>query len=144
MMKNNFRLGRLVSVQGGYTINISDIKQIYNGNVYYHIFLIMFAFTAIIDSVNGYLNTTTNLPITSGQIYRLIIMITMAIIILKFQRRANTSFSIFLISYLALFSFTLLFFHHSFTALKFDLIETSRIILMILTIEAFRRINTHN
>ncbi|WP_186370666.1 O-antigen ligase family protein [Shouchella miscanthi] len=107
-------------------------------NKYQQLIFLLFAFTALVDSFNGFLVHNYSLPVTIGQVYRIIVILLMIGFAVKYQKKYNASIGIWVLYYLIFIQFIFFYYHQSASGLFTDLMEVMRVFLIIVIIEALR------
>ncbi|MEZ2718731.1 O-antigen ligase family protein [Niallia circulans] len=106
-------------------------------NKYYYLFLLFFAFTALIDSLNGFLLLSLNSSFSIGQVVRVITISVLLILLIRFYNKKINTNNILIMYYLFIIQFYY-FFMNSSTSLSNDLNQIMKIIFIILIIEAYK------
>lgn len=112
-------------------------------NGYKQIIFFLFAYTAIIDSINGFLMFNYNISISIGQLYRVLTILIMIFFIFRFKLNVDQNKGIIIIYYLIFVQFFYFFIHHSLGGLLNDLTEAMRIVLIISIVEGIKKLNEH-
>lgn len=113
----------------------------YNKSLYYFLFVILFSLTALLDSINGFLNKSTGFGSIAGQGTRIIILLIMSFLMIRFHKRNTMPWSYILIFFLVLFQFVYGLVYSSAYMVLSNLLEASKLIYIIVIIQAF--INLH-
>jgi O-antigen ligase like membrane protein len=109
----------------------------YKGVSFRGIFVFLFSIIVIIDSLNGFIISKYNLPVSIGQIYRSLVFLIMVIILLKYSSR-KIFYTFFIFFYFIIMQFIYFYNHSSINGLVLDITETFKPLLVIFSVEAYR------
>ncbi|MEH7512320.1 O-antigen ligase family protein [Gottfriedia acidiceleris] len=112
-------------------------------DIFRRIFIFLYSIISIVDSLNGFILNSTNLPLPVGQMYRGVILIFSIFILVNFFEKKMIKLFLVLL-YLIITQMIYFFIHNSINGLLLDLTEILKVILIILTVETYKILNKHN